>query len=377
MAAYIDPNSIQPGPQQAGKYARVGPNYQKYGEVPGYVYYYPTDSYYVDPNAVKQQYKEAGLIKKEPGMTDILLPITLAAAAPALGKELVTSGLPWLGEQASGLLGMGATGATGASAAAPAAASAALPTSLASTGAASGLTGASAGAGEAATGAIAPEAAGLFGTGLGALPLAGIAAGTIMGGKAAYDMLRGKKANPIGRGILGVATGGLSEVANFLGNRFGDKDRWKTEQNRLQKLQDQGYTDITLPELTGGRSKQELIDIEKQRGGNVKFAESRNEADLTPEEIANFATFYEKAGPSGTLTDRQNLARQALAAGAVREHHGTIDVDWSKVPTSAPAAAMQQVNPQTAQGLLTVGAQPQAIDAGTLKRWRESKAKGK
>lgn len=81
------------------------------------------------------------------------------------------------------------------------------------------------GAAEAAAPAVA-EAPGLlsgFG-GLGILPTAAIAGGTILGGKAAYDMYKGKKPDLPGRVILGMATGGLSEAYNALANRESTRD---------------------------------------------------------------------------------------------------------------------------------------------------------
>jgi len=72
--------------------------------------------------------------------------------------------------------------------------------------------------------------------GVGALPALGIAAGVGLGAKGAYDMFKGKPTKGIGdwaaRGTLGVATGGLSEVARAAGlfGRKGTKDyrkeRW-------------------------------------------------------------------------------------------------------------------------------------------------------
>lgn len=71
-------------------YPFVGPNYQKYGEVSGYVYYPYTDSYYVDPRAVQKQYESQGLLKKQktPTLIDQVLPIGASAAALYGGKAL-------------------------------------------------------------------------------------------------------------------------------------------------------------------------------------------------------------------------------------------------------------------------------------------------
>jgi len=177
----------------------------------------------------------------------------------------------------------------------------------------------------------------------------------------AYSALQGiKKKDPLSAGLggLGVAGGlgmmgyaipgwgqaamvGVPLVAALAG-KMGDKDRWKTEGKRLNKLREQG---INIPQmeadtLTGGRSKKELIAIEEQKAAqglpsNVEFARTRDEKYLKPEDIWGYSTFFEKYG-NDWLTkfneqQRRDIAQQALNSGAVREHHGTIDIDWSKV----------------------------------------------
>ena len=73
-----------------------------------------------------------------------------------------------------------------------------------------------AGAAAGAEGVAAPTVLGNA-AGMGVLPLAAIAAGTYLGGNAAYNMLQGKEDNSLqgkgGRVVLGMATGGLSEIA--------------------------------------------------------------------------------------------------------------------------------------------------------------------
>ena len=100
----------------------------------------------------------------------------------------------------------------------------------------------------AATGvAAAPvEATGLampaFG-GVGIAPLAAIAAGTYLGGKSAYDLVQGKddKSIPgyIGRGTLGIATGGLSELARASGF-FDHKSTKDYQEEKWKGLIDEG-----------------------------------------------------------------------------------------------------------------------------------------
>lgn len=73
-------------------------------------------------------------------------------------------------------------------------------------------------------------------SGIGAAPAyipAAVIAGTALGGKAAYDMLRGKKPGLPGRIILGMATGGLSEIA---GGLFGHKSTRDYAKDRTSEL---------------------------------------------------------------------------------------------------------------------------------------------
>jgi hypothetical protein len=131
-----------------------------------------------------------------------------------------------------------------------------------------------------------------------------------------------------------------------LGGLF-DSDKWKTEGNRLSSLLEKG---INIPEelrgamsLSRGRSKDELIDHSvspdfrglKDDGAwvNNMFAQSRMESDLRAEDIWGYSAFFEKFGNDwlGTMTeaDRRAIAEKALALGLVREHHGTIDIEWA------------------------------------------------
>jgi hypothetical protein len=112
--------------------------------------------------------------------------------------------------------------------------------------------------------------------------------------------------------------------------------------------------------LTKGRSKSELVnpkyaaDFTGQTSDgfvNNKFANSRNESDLRPEDIWGYASFFEKYGNDWTgkfnEQQRRDIAQKALDAGAVREHHGTIDIDWNKV--NPPQQAAPLVKPAVTQ----------------------------
>lgn len=148
---------------------------------------------------------------------------------------------------------------------------------------------------------------------------------------------------PIGwAGLLvgGIAAGGL------FGSRLGDKDMWKTEGKRIQKLVDGG---VEIPDalrhsqmLTRGRSKEELVHksyppdfvgMTPEGWVNNKFALSRDENDLKGQDIWGNAAFFEKFGNDWLKTfnedQRLAIAQLVIEAGLVREHHGTIDVAWT------------------------------------------------
>ncbi len=240
------------------------------------------------------------------------------------------------GESGKGLLS-GFFGG-GASAAAPAAQ--ALPIAAQSSGI-TGLTSI-----DTAVPALMPETATASAPfmGIGYGPAGLIAAGTYLGGKSAYDMLRGKEDNSvpgkIGRATLGVATGGLSELGKFLGGQ--DQNKWETEKKRLDKLKEKG---IAVPQElidsmpTSGQSVNDLINkqyamdyIGRDKSNNWvnnKFAQSRDEKDLRPEDVAGYASFMEKFGNNyinAPLDVKLKVAQEALNKGLVNEHHGTIDL---------------------------------------------------
>lgn len=147
---------------------------------------------------------------------------------------------------------------------------------------------------------------------------------------------------PVGAGV-GAVVGG---TVGYFGN-FGDFDRWKTEGDSLRKLKDDG---VYVPENllaampTKGRTKEELVELAQATGGNVKFAGSRDEKDLSGADIVNYSAFA-KNDPNWftkPLDQRISLAQSLLDAGAVREHHGTIDIDWNKAPGATPPTTKEE-----------------------------------
>lgn len=122
--------------------------------------------------------------------------------------------------------------------------------------------------------------------------------------------------------------------ARIMPKIWGD-NKYLSEWRRAQALRNQGINwNWTKDKQAHGLSKQELIDRAKKNNGNVKFAETRDEKYLTPDEIAGYATFGEKFGADWVdkynTQQRRDIAQKVLNAGAAREHKGTIDVDWNK-----------------------------------------------
>ena len=172
--------------------------------------------------------------------------------------------------------------------------------------------------------------------GLGGAAQGALGAGGLTAGLGAMAPLLGL--GPVGWAGIALAAA-LGGGAGYFGN-FGDKDEWKNEGKALKKLSDQGYNidPSLLNELTSmkkGRSMEDLrrMDAEKEARGeytNAKFRESRNEADLNPQDIQGYSSLYELAGKGGSDADRMELARRALAAGAAREAKGQITLDTTK-----------------------------------------------
>lgn len=124
-------------------------------------------------------------------------------------------------------------------------------------------------------------------------------------------------------------------------NKWGTSDKWKTEGDRLEELKKRGVTiaESDAPPLTRGRTKEQLIAEEKAKiaagkHGNVEFAETRDVKSLKGKDIWGYSAFYDKFGSKWlqmSEPEREAIAEAALKADAVKEHHGTIDVDWGKL----------------------------------------------
>lgn len=134
-----------------------------------------------------------------------------------------------------------------------------------------------------------------------------------------------------------------------LGIGGGSKTK-DNELNRLRALKEQGI-DIPDAVLQGlstpkGSSKADLIARAEATGGNVEFARSRKEDTLRTDDILNSATFVEKYPDwfKKSAAERNKIGQEVLDQGLVREHHGTIDVDWEGFkPSQTPR--QRQISP--------------------------------
>lgn len=178
---------------------------------------------------------------------------------------------------------------------------------------------------------------------LGAGPLAAIGMSTYLGGKAGYDMLKGKEPGVPGRVILGMATGGLSELAKpFLGSKS---------------------TKDIQAERWGGVGREDLAD--SMRGHDYFTGtggeESRDESFLTPDAIRVNPENYGLIPQWDSLgKDRQNQFLQGLLdKKAVSERKGGIYYD-------------DDVAKQLADAILAEPEKPAEPDAGSKLRWRQS-----
>lgn len=203
--------------------------------------------------------------------------------------------------------------------------------------------------GTSAPGVIPP---GPWQTGLGA-------AGTALGAYMAAQGIKNK--DPMGAALGGAGAGlGLNAMGYALGpwgwaamlaapaagaliNKMTDKDRWKEEQSAVDKLAKDGVIGweqyaATQPRLSMGRSKGELLDIERAKAAagqyaNEKFAQSRDEKDLRGKDIWGFSAFGKKFGNDwfGSFSEKQReeIAQKAIDENAVNETRGQIKVNWS------------------------------------------------
>jgi len=157
-----------------------------------------------------------------------------------------------------------------------------------------------------------------------------------LGGAASGAGIGFMAGGPIGAGV-GAGIGGLIGLGGSLMNQH----KTEVEQKRLNKLEQQGISTFGAgqPKRYVDKGKSIRPDLASDFVGNDpsgvfvnnKFSNSRNESDLTGKDIVGYAAFSEKFGndwKNFSPEQREAVANAALAKGLVREHHGTIDVNF-------------------------------------------------
>lgn len=300
---------LKPGPQMPSKYPQVGPNYNYYGEMPGFIYNPFTDRYRPDPKAVNQWAQQTGQLPEEQSIMDTLLPIGGAALALSGGKEL--------GKQLPGLFELGSSPTKAVAETAGALASSGGEASSIAGGLMPGVGGIPANLGASpitglSASGVGSNIASMGGLSSVAVPGA-VIAGTLLAGKAGYDMLKGRDANPIGRGLLGIATGGISEIAKATG-LLGRKSTKDYQDERWGALSEsaQGLRQANHPEGDDG-----IWDTGKYAGQKWTFEKAKDLAKDDPTHFIGVLGNLETFGDSwlSTPLDKQ----KAVVAELVRQ----------------------------------------------------------
>lgn len=183
-----------------------------------------------------------------------------------------------------------------------------------------------------AVGAEATASAPLMG--VGALPLLGIAGGLALGGKGLKDLLAGKSGTDSpeglgGRATLGIATGGLSEVARAFGFGSKGRDYGQEARDRISKLRESGAIREDQFQGYGTWDKKS-----EDRGESTKDAYNRIKATGTGKDVWGLPAFYERFGSDyeGKMSESERFktAQDVLDSGAfIHKDHG-LDVNWKK-----------------------------------------------
>lgn len=199
----------------------------------------------------------------------------------------------------------------------------------------------------------------------------------IQQGKVGYDMGKGKGLGSALKEQASKPTSYLMPtrfIGAALGSAFGG-GRYKAERNKWDDLlKTDEFKDLPaelVPDIYRGGSRtfdeMQRNDLAADHVGfdssgqwvNNKFNQSRDVADLRPEDIWGYSAFGEKFGKEYYLTSEENrrkIAQKALDDNLIKEHHGTIDIKdsdelkgyWEglmgrgEAPTEAAPAAQPQ-----------------------------------
>ena len=182
--------------------------------------------------------------------------------------------------------------------------------------------------GEAATGLAVPN----FGS-IGAGPLAAVAAGTYLGGKSAYDLLQGKedKSIPgmIGRGTLGIATGGISEIARPFLMKPSTRDIAK---KHTGELLDAAGNDANAQAYIQGMREQynsAPVDPSKPFAGKYSSWDEYKKAGLESGDLTGVYGNIKTYGPewaSLTQAQRQAITQANIDSGIYDSKKGEVEI---------------------------------------------------
>jgi hypothetical protein len=359
------------GEQRPDKYPYTGPNYQHFGEPPaGWVYSPRDDRYYRDTATQQslQQYEEQqGLREKAPkqqGLLSALGPTAGTLGALYLTKTLAEEAVPF----AKDALGLGAAGASGATSTTTALPSVSAVGSGASSAAgAAGSTGGSLALGPSSVPSVgtAGGIGSMAGSAAGLGALGAVAGGTALGGKAAFDMLQGKKPNTAGRIILGMATGGLSELAAPL---FGHKSTRETAKKNTQKLMGIAPDDALYQQYVAGARQaydSAPVDPSKPFAGKYASWEEYEKAGLEAPDLTHVFGNIETYGPDwAKLTEqqRQAITQENINRGnyyskkgdvMIRDKKAALDA-WNAAMGTAPQPTPEQAKQAGVKGPATI-----------------------
>lgn len=181
--------------------------------------------------------------------------------------------------------------------------------------------------------AAAPAAGLASGFGIGIAPLAAVAAGTYLGGKSAYDMLRGKedKSIPglIGRGTLGIATGGLSELARPFLQHESTRDVAK---KHTAQLLSQGKDDQNWQQYAAGMREQFNSgppDPSKPFAGKYATWADYEKGGLEAADLTGVYGNLKVYGPEWanlTQEQRQAITQANIESGLYKSKKGEVEI---------------------------------------------------
>jgi hypothetical protein len=326
----------------------------------------------------KLQQQQLDLQKQQASPLGQVLPAAASIGGLWAANHLLNQSATPAVTDAASKFGQAALGSTGQTAATDAAASgtsqigaALTPGVDPATGMTLGVDGAATTGGQTAAATAEP---GLFsGVGdLGVGPIAGIAAGTYLGGKAALDMLHGKTDNsPLGiagRATLGIATGGISELGKAMG-WWGNPSTQDLQKQRWDKLEKQGIAGVAEQnkinqQVANSDMAGKMIGSDGQvKKWNFQDALDQVKAGQTDQfrgVAGNFETFKDKW--AALPADKQNEVVKALAdANLYKSEKGSVliadkdkaqavfDSVVNKTPSTAAANFAQSATQPTAQ----------------------------